>query len=77
VKSTYSVLCGDERYRAIVGDQCEIPSGDASALLRQWDYIGYKRMSIPVAKAMGAAVVVFRDPSDAQDVLRELGEGAD
>jgi hypothetical protein len=64
------VIADDIRFRAIIGHS--VPSADASALLRAWDYAGYDRMRLDVAKALGAAVVVFRDPSDAQDVLREL-----
>jgi hypothetical protein len=70
VNPTYSVICDDPRYRAILGD---VPVADGSALLREWDRAGFRRLSIDVARAFGAAVVALKDPADAEDLIREHG----
>jgi hypothetical protein len=74
---TYSVLAGDPRFRAIVGQAECIPGVDASALLREWDRAGYRHLSMILGRLMGAAVVVLRNPGDALDLARELGADAE
>jgi hypothetical protein len=73
---TYSVLAGDPRFRAIVagaGSPAFIPSPDGSALLREWDRAGFRYLSLPLARALGAVVAVLRDPGEAYDIAAELG----
>jgi hypothetical protein len=60
-----------------VGQAECIPGVDASALLREWDRGGYRSMSLMLARLMGAAVVVLRNPGDALDIARELGADAE
>jgi hypothetical protein len=63
----YRVVCSDARFRAIFGYP---PAADGSALLRAWDYAGYRHVRIDVAREMGAAVVVVMDLSDVEDLMK-------
>jgi hypothetical protein len=77
---TYSVLAGDPRFRAIVagaGSPAFVPSPDGSALLREWDRAGYRYLSLPLAKMLGAIVAVVKNPGDVFDLARELGRDPD
>lgn len=73
---TYSVLADDPRFRAIVagpGGATFIPTPDTSALLREWDRVGYQRCSLALARLLGAVVAVVRNPGDVFDIAREHG----
>lgn len=55
------------------------PVADTSALLRAWDYAGYRHLSLAVARELGAVVAVCKCSGDAEVWLREMkaGEGDD
>jgi hypothetical protein len=60
----------NDRWRAIKGNW--VPTGNASAILKQWNYEGYTKISLKLAHAMGLAIVVVRDPADEASLLAEI-----
>jgi hypothetical protein len=72
---TYHVLADDSRYRAIFGRG--VPTAEASALLREWDRMGFRTMTIGLAKQLGAAVVVLRDGADEPVLAAEFAGDPD
>lgn len=52
-------------------------SGDVQALLREWDYKGFKRISHRLAKAWGCLFVVCPNYEQEVDALRDLDNSDD
>lgn len=59
-----------ERYRAILGWQ--IPTEDASALLKAWKYEGWNVWSVALARRLGAAAVLLKDAADEAALLADM-----
>jgi hypothetical protein len=76
-KATYWVLSDDPRYRAIVGAGPAVPTLEASALLREWDRMGFRTMAIGLARQLGAAVVVLRDGAHEPTLAAEFAGDPD
>jgi hypothetical protein len=64
----YTIQIGPN-WRSITGWQ--IPTADASSILKQWSYEGYTRLSLRLAHAWGVAVVVLKDPAAEEALLEE------
>jgi hypothetical protein len=71
---TYSVLADDPRFRAIMPAGAYVPAADGSALLRAWDYCGFRFLSPDLARRLGAVVAVVRHSTEAADIIAEMGE---